>query len=627
MTSHTPHGALATPCRWAALVFVIVVLALTGRPAPGWAKSYSIESIHVEATVRGDGSLAIEEEITYVFNGNFRFAFREIPLKTGETLSDVSVSDVSGVYRRAGGESPGTFTMLSQGSKTKITWYYRAVDERRTFHFSYIIGGVVKRHADVAELYYKFIGGDRDRRIRELRVTVHPPAGMYKSDIRAWAHGPLSGTVEIGADGKVHFNVSHLPARAFWEGRILYPTDRFMDVPASGGGPALTTILDEERRWAEEANRRRQAHIERARQAAIERQRKKELGKKFMFVSLVAGAMGLFMWYRAFQRYGRPYRVKSHAVPGEIPSKHRPAMLSYLLYRGVAGPAIVATLLNLADRGYFTITETEREKKGWFGRTRKEKDYRFDLTEKRMADLDPFEMKLVEFMITEAGDVTGFTMSGLKKAATRKRTAFRKWFMEWMKEVKKLGKTMDFYEPYPVRAMAVNGIAGALLLGMGILFSTLTDSPSGAAAIAAGVTIAILTVTLQRRTKEGKRLHVAWMAFRKHLTKVGKAMGPVRLDSTAWERYMVAAIVFGMHKQLFPKLELIGDDGRRMAPVWFYGGANPAGTFDDSLSSLASGLTSMVNTVSTTMSSASGTGGGASGGGGGGSGGGSVGAG
>jgi hypothetical protein len=94
-----------------------------------------------------------------------------------------------------------------------------------------------------------------------------------------------------------------------------------------------------------------------------------------------------------------------------------------------------------------------------------------------------------------------------------------------------------------------------------------------------------------------------------------------------WGHFMAAAIVFGMHKQLFPKLELIGDDGRGAAPVWFHGGANPAGTFDDSLSSLASGLTAMVNTVSATMSSASGTGGGASGGGGGGSGGGGGGAG
>lgn len=615
----TPSGALA-----GALFLVVVAL---GWPTAGWTKSYAIEGIDVEATVRPDGSLAVVEEITYVFNGSFTYAFRDVPLKPGETLREVSVRDGRREYRLGGGSAPGTFKLVSKGPKTTITWYYRASNERETFYFSYVVGGVVKRHPDVAELYYKFVGGDWDRSIGDVRVTVHPPAGTSRSDVRAWAHGPLNGTIDIAADGVVRLGVSHLPARTYWEGRILYPQDRFAAVPAAGDRPQLETIMSEERAWAAEANRKREARIESMRRAAALREQKRGLAKKFLAVSIVAGLLVLMWWYRAFLRYGRPHRVAARTARGEIPSAHRPAILSYLLHRGVSGAAMVATLLDLADRGYFTITESRSEKKGWFGRMRSETDYRFDLTGKRMQDLEPFEMQLVEFLITEAGDVTGFTMSGLKEAATRHRATFRKWFMKWSKKVKEVGKKMDFFEPYPSSAMALNAIAGVLLMVAGIVFCKLSDSASGAAAIGSGVLTLFLTLTLQRRTVEGKRLHVAWKEFHAHLRSIGKALGPVRLDSNAWGRYMAAAIIFGMHKQLFPKLQMVGDDGAAMVPVWFLGSQGSGASFDGSLSSLASGLSTMVTSVSTTMSSASGTGGGASGGGGGGSGGGGGGAG
>ncbi len=459
----------------AAVVFLVCLVACLW-PAAAWSKSYSIERIDIGATVRADGSLAIVEKITYAFNGDFTFAFRNIPLKPGETISDIGVRDVTAVYRRAADKSPGTYTVSAQGSATKITWYYRVANQQHTFEFSYVIGGVVERHPDVAELYYKFVGDDWDRWIREVRVTLHPPpGGVSRADVRAWAHGPLNGTVAIEAGGVVRLNVSVLPARTFWEGRVLYPAERFPEVIPSGSGPRLGTIMNEERVWAEEANRRREARIEYMEQAAAERARKKALAGKFILASVFVVLGCLLWWYRNFQTHGMPHRVTAHTVPGEIPSAHRPAILSYLLYRTVSGSAIVATLLDLADRGYFTITETMKEKKGWFGRTSSKKDYRFDLTEKRMADLVPFEMQLVEFMITKAGDATGFTMSGLKKEATRHRTAFRKWFMKWTKEIKELGKTMNFYEPYPARAMAANAIVGAIVLGAGVVCSLIND--------------------------------------------------------------------------------------------------------------------------------------------------------
>jgi uncharacterized membrane protein len=164
-----------------------------------------------------------------------------------------------------------------------------------------------------------------------------------------------------------------------------------------------------------------------------------------------------------------------------------------------------------------------------------------------------------------------------------------------------------------------------IAIGFGIFFSIHSQAPVGVPAIVGGLIAAILTVALSRRTIEGRRLLLAWRGFQSHLKQIAKAMGPVSLDSGEWSRYLSAAIIFGMHKKLIPKLNLVDESGVTTVPIWYHG--SQLGGVSGGLTSLADGLTTMVSSVSSTMSSASGAGGGASVGGGGGSGGGGGGAG
>lgn len=97
------------------------------------------------------------------------------------------------------------------------------------------------------------------------------------------------------------------------------------------------------------------------------------------------------------------------------------------------------------------------------------------------------------------------------------------------------------------------------------------------------------------------------------------------LEAPQWGSFVVAAVLFGLHKRILPNLKLDDGHGGVIYPVWFHG--SEIGGLDGGVSGLASGLSTMVSAVSTASSSAAGTGGGASGGGGGGSGGGGGGAG
>jgi uncharacterized membrane protein len=196
--------------------------------------------------------------------------------------------------------------------------------------------------------------------------------------------------------------------------------------------------------------------------------------------------------------------------------------------------------------------------------------------------------------------------------------------MEWIKQVKEHGKTFGFYEPIAVGPVVLNVFVGIAILGGGIALSVVTDTAAGVPAIVMGGVQALLSLTLQRHTVEGRRLVIAWRDFRTHLKNTSKALGPVSLSSGDWSRYLAAAILFGVHKKLLPRIEMIDEGGRAVWPVWYHGAL---GSSSGDFTALADGFSSMVTTMSSTMSSASGTGGGASGGGGGGSGGGGGGAG
>jgi len=595
-------------------------------PSMALAKSYSVESIAIKAVVGSDGLLQVREQIAYDFQGEFSYAYRDIPLKSGEELVAVAVGERLVVFERSDTRSPGTYSVSStDDGGVRISWYYAAKNEERTFTVSYSMKGVVRRYPDIAEIYYKFVGEGWDRPIARVDVEITLPPSVEASAIRAWAHGPLHGGLQILPSAVISLNVAPLPTGTFWEARVVVPGEAFASLALAGTEPRLEPVLEEETAWAEQSNRLRKEQAEWREAAAIDHQRRAAKASKWLPLSILIGLAAPGVWLVFFLRHGRPHTVAPHAVPGEIPSDHPPAAVSYLMNRTVAGPAVAATLLDLANRGHLEIRETVAESKGLFGRRKKRTDYRFDVVAKPLSDLAPFEQELLQFVLNEAGDASGFSIANLRKAAASKRLKFRKFFRSWGKSVETYCSSLRFFEPYPVTAMVTNAVFGALVIAAGVFMSISSLVYAGIPAAAAGFIAAFFTVFLSRRTHEGQRLLVAWKSFRSHLRSIGRGLGPVTLHSPEWGRYLSAGIVFGLHKNLLPNLIL--DDGRQtgVSPVWFY--VSQSGAADGGLSGLASGLSTMVDAVSTTMSSAAGTGGGASAGGGGGSGGGGGGAG
>jgi uncharacterized membrane protein len=576
-------------------------------------KDYHIESVIIDAQLKSDGSMDIKEKRTYRFEGHFHWATYLLPTEKTGGVVDFSVGEEGRLYLRTGEEKEGTYQYEETSESISAKWFFDAKDETRIFIVSYRILDVVKVYQDAAVLYHKFIGTGWDKSSRQVEVNIYPPQSIKKEEVKAWAHGPLWGKIEIKDDGTVIAEVPSLPANTFWEVRVIYPINLFSLIKNIIPEQVVPKILAEEKRWVDEANKTREEWIK--------KQEAKETRKKYgAWVALVISGIGFLWMISLYKRYGRKHKVPfPDTLYSEFPSDIPPALLSHLLYRGqITGQALVSTLLDLARRGFLKIKEEIKTKKGIFGPSKNRfysLEFNRDFYSENKKDLQGFEESLLAFIfddLAEGKDVIDF------KTLKKKRSRFIKWFRQWKKELGELGESKGYWDKKSLKARNKGIVVSLVLLAITVVSAILIEEWAIVPGVSA-VVLLILSSSIPRRTPEFELEAKKWMALKRYLKKYQFRDSKSRFFIENIGKFLVYGVVLGLPKEVIKRMgEMIpkGEHGT-FVPWYVYSGA-PA---DFSPSGLGESLSSLMTAATTTMSSAAGIGGGASGGGGGGSGG------
>jgi uncharacterized membrane protein len=577
------------------------------------AKDYHIESVMIDAQLNPDGSMNIKEKRTYRFEGHFHWATYFLPTEKTGGVVDFFVGEEGKPYLRSEEKKEGTYQYEETSESIKAKWFFDAEDETRTFIISYKILDVVKLYQDAAILYHKFIGTGWDKPSQQVEVNIYPPESIKKEELKAWAHGPLWGKIEIKDNGTIIAEVRGLPANTFWEARAIYPLNLFLQVKNVIPEQIVLKILSEEKRWAEEANQTREEWIK--------KQEAKKTRKKYgAWVVSVIGGIGVLWAISLYNRYGRKHKVPfPDTLYSEFPSEIPPALLSYLLYRGqTTGQALVGTLLDLARRDFLKIKEEIKIKKGIFGSSKNRfysLEFNRNFYSENKNDLQGFEEGLLAFIfddLAKGEDIIDF------ETLEQERSKFVRWFKEWGKEVGKLAESKGYWEKNSLKARNKGVVIGLILIGITMASAILIQEWAIVPAVSA-VIIMILSSHIPRRTPEFELEAKKWKALKKYLKKYQFRDSGSRFFLDNIGRFLVYGVVLGLPKEVVKKMAEMIPKGEQatFVPWYAYSGA-PA---DFSPSGLGESLSSLMTAATTTMSSAAGTGGGASGGGGGGSGG------
>ncbi|MBC7187587.1 MAG: DUF2207 domain-containing protein [Calditrichaeota bacterium] len=605
--SNRPLAIAFVQCAVVAALLMLFCLP----PLQAASKRYDILGVWVNAYLHEDGSMDVVEQRQYRFVGNFTWASYELPLAGTGGVRDVRVSEGDTEYRLDDSQEPGTYNIEESPERLGVRWYYRARNQVRTFTLRFRLLDVVRRHQDVAVLYYKFVGSGWDRPSGSVTVRIVPPQALATGQVRAWAHGPLWGNVVIRDDGTILADVAQLPKRRFWEVRALYPAQVFAAAPVLPDS-VEAIIMQEEAAWAERANLERQEAL--AREAS--KKARKEHGRWLVALLSVGG---LLSWWNIYRVYGRRHQVpRQPALSGAPPADTPPALVSYLVFnRTVSANALVATLLDLARRGLIKIVEEEpaADKRG---RVTKKPEYVLELDRERARrDADEgrlltYERSLLAYLFGPLSD--GATRLSLGELQ-RHRSATASFFSQWCKEVATEAKARNFYDQESLRAMNRSLLLSGLLLLLTVAAGFLVEEW---ALLLAAVTLCVfvLSFLVPRRTPEAEVEARQWKALARYMAKFGTRDAQFTEYPSEVDKLLVYGTALGVRSKAMEAFLGQMPEEQLATFSWYVGGvgARPGGGISEALSSMVSAVTSSV-------SSATGAGGGASAGGGGGAGG------
>ena len=341
----------------------LIVLLLVAVPATAaMAKSFWMSNPDVDIVIQDDGALFVTETLTYDFDGDFAGAYRDIPLRPGEEITDVSVRDETTTYELGGctelgcSSPPGSYGVEVQSDLVRIVWHHSSFSEQRTFQITYTMTGLAIAYDDVVDVNFQ-VWGDQwavglDR--LDARMTLPAAATVEQADVRVYGHPySVDGSTTLGA-GQTFLEANNVPAYQWVELRTVFPRELLAstDMATVVAGNGLDGIIAEEDEFAREAS------------DAATAQRTGIIWGSILALAFSVGLGGL-----VYLGYGREPKVDyDREYEQEPPTDLKPAEVGALLSQGaVTEHEFTATMFDLIRQGAIKATPSQVERSTWGG--------------------------------------------------------------------------------------------------------------------------------------------------------------------------------------------------------------------------------------------------------------------
>ena len=587
----------------AGALWLVAGAAAPARADEGWV----ITSFHSDIQIAHDSRLTITEDIKVDFGSQQKHGiFRTIPLRyryddTRDRYYEITVDSVTDGSRSV----PYDTSVESDNEVIKIGDPNRLVSGAQRYVIKYEIVGAMNRFSDHDELFWNVDGALWPVPKREVSATVFlPPNSFQKADC---FEGP-SGSTErcaVSSDPRaVEYTSTHQLGSGEQMSIVVGLVKGAVDVPA----PLLE-------------GRRRQFP-----QDAFELN---PLTAGLSLLVLLAG-IGLVVRYWLLHGRDRAYLTRYYTTPTVDtaeqpeplfqhepvvvefgpPENLRPAELGVVLDESADTKDVTATIVDLAVRGFLTITDIPES----FGR------HDWLLTKKPQATtgLQPYEQTLLDGLFAGREQVKISELKGKFQASLQ--SAERQIYADAM------GHRFFVARPDIVRAAAI-GLGVVVAVGGGVLTYllgiTFGGGLIGVAVILVGLVLLGFHRAMASRTAAGRAVMQKTLGFRLYMSTAERYRQQFAEKAEIFTQLLPYAIVFGVVERWAKAFE--GIDTSAANSGWYIGNTPfQAALLSSSLQSMNSSLSSAIASSPPSSGSASGFGGGGfSGGGGGGGGGGS----
>ncbi len=349
---------------WLLALLALAVASIASLPAVVLAqadRSVVWDEIDVTVELREDSSFHVTERDRIDFiGGPFRSGYREIPLARIEAVDNIRAGEVTGdtvqPYQYVppsdfSADVPNTYTYREVGPTLRIEWSFpRTTSQSRTFQIDYDAYGVLRVYDDVETPYQQIswigVGEEITENAPVNNATLRFVLPRPVDPGRTFIQGPGSERPEDHTeDGQTWtWTASNLGRGDSLEAGLQFEPLVLATAPS----------------WQEASDRQEQQQAERAAMGG-------RLNLLFLGLGLLIAIGGGVAVLATWWTRGRDPEVGPVAefIP-DPPDNLPPGVIGALLDEQVDQRDIVATLVDLGQRGVLRIDRTEGE--GIFGR-------------------------------------------------------------------------------------------------------------------------------------------------------------------------------------------------------------------------------------------------------------------
>jgi len=603
--------------KWKWPLAILLLALFIAVPASAQGKSVVWNRFDVDIKVQQDGTFdVVEKQEIHFFGGPFHFGYRDISTKYTEEITDILVGDVNGAYLQNQSEQPGTYYVEDRGDSLYVKWFFdETTDATRTFFISYKVHGGLRYYDEGDQLWWKAVYADRPAEVKSSVVIVTVPAPAVIENMDTYF---TMADMELLDKQTAKFTAQKtIPPGQPFEVRV-----QFTHGVVAGVAPP----------W--QASAERNETISRWRTVS-------NLFFAFLaFMMFLLAPVGIYLVWYFWGRDPRPQIVPTY-LP-EPPSDLPPGMAGTLIDEKADTKDVLATIVDLARRGYLHIQEVSEDDLSGFSSL----DFLYTKLRGPDKNLRGYEAYLLEKLFDSEDERK---LSELKDSFYQYNDKAKKMLYE---EVTKEG--LFVANPASVRVKWLG--AGIAVLVLSALFICLGGSLlfwlTDVGVLLAfgpgifGIGLLAISYFMPKKTQKGADEAAKWKAFRTYLQNI-EQYTDLEKATELFERYLPYAIAFGIDKKYLKQWEPVKNVP---APAWYgpwygprpvYGGgtrppghASPAPqgesggmpTLSDAssgmsrgLASMSAGFASMLTVASSTLTSrpqsSSGSGGGWSGGG------------
>ncbi|PJI07538.1 MULTISPECIES: DUF2207 domain-containing protein [Clostridium] len=321
-----------------AIIFCILIL-LFSYVMPQSAKAsenYYISSIVINADVKANGDMDVEEIHNYVFNGAFNGMKRDIKTNGSSGISNISTEVLSN-----GEEEDVAPEVTKNSDSTKIKIYSKSNNEKKAFVIRYTLKNVITKFSDVGELKWVFYKNEDDVKTDNITVYVSLP-NKITNKVKYYGEGPERGTAKLNSDGKLQFELNNVDKDEVIGSEVDFP---------------LSWV-----NTSKKINMKRQAYYE-------NEDRKEKRNIAIVVVGILLVITLIYMRRKKRKKAIKEYRDGNvffyDKYCFELPDNLSPALVSVLLDGEIEIKDLLATILDLANRGIITFLQDSFKNKDY----------------------------------------------------------------------------------------------------------------------------------------------------------------------------------------------------------------------------------------------------------------------